>query len=279
MLKVGFWTLTAVSMVLTQTSSASPFADAVVDYNPGTGFATDWVSGAGITNASAALGMPSVQTVDPDPFWGGTFPVTPFSPAYLANQVVSIGTNGSLTVRFNTPILNTPGNPFGLDFIIYGNSGFMDVDWPNGLADDSGTLLGHNRGNSRVSVSADGSTYYSLQSSLAPMVDVLFPTDGQGTFGLPVNPALTGASFANLSLAQIRALYAGSAGGAGYDLGWAVDGGGQPVSLGSVQYVRVEVLNGVAEIDGFAVVPEPATWTLLGLAGAAGLGWRRRRRS
>jgi hypothetical protein len=67
-----------------------------------------------------------------------------------------------------------------------------------------------------------------------------------------------------LTLAQIRALYQGSAGGTGFDLSWARDAAGQAVNLPSVNFVRIEVLDGHAEIDGLAVVPEPASWILLG---------------
>ena len=108
------------------------------------------------------------------------------------------------------------------------------------------------------------------------MVDGLFPTDGQGTFGVPLNPALTRADFANLTLAQIRALYAGSAGGMGYDLSWAQNSQGQSVAVNNIQFVRIDVLDGRAEIDAIVAVPEPAAWALAGTA--LGLGFLSRRR-
>jgi hypothetical protein len=80
-----------------------------------------------------------------------------------------------------------------------------------------------------------------------------------------------------LDLTGIRALYAGSAGGAGFDLAWAMDGNNQSVSLSSVDYVRLDVLDDgtPAYIDAISAVPEPAAWTLA-LAGA-GLFLLRRR--
>jgi len=63
--------------------------------------------------------------------------------------------------------------------------------------------------------------------------------------------------FAGLNAAQIRALYYGSAGGTGYDLSWAQDANGQPVKLPEINYVRVEVLSGKSEVDGFASVFVP----------------------
>src|SRR5688500_17822144 len=113
------------------------FATSVISYNPGSGFVS------GYTDATTALGSPSVQTVDPDPVWEGTFPVDPFGPPYLANQVVSLGAGGSLTVQFSTPIVNNPVNPFGRDFSIFGNTGFI-MDFDTFTA--TGGLFGNNSG-------------------------------------------------------------------------------------------------------------------------------------
>jgi hypothetical protein len=236
---------------------AASYADSVVAYVPGT-------AAQGFTNAAAALGEPSRST--PGQFGG---PVDPFNPPYLADQVVSIGAGGSLTVGFSTPILNAPGHPFGLDFIIYGNAGFVitNGNYSGGGITD-GSLFGANPGTTRVSVSADNINYFQLDPARAPVVDTLFPTDGSGSFDLPVNPQLSQNDFAGLGLAGIRSLYNGSAGGSGFDLAWAQDANGQSVALPEVRFIRVDVLSGVAEIDGVAapgVVPEPAPWLLLGL--------------
>ncbi|MCL5096040.1 MAG: hypothetical protein M1608_00590 [Candidatus Omnitrophica bacterium] len=251
---------------------ATPFADQVVAYQPGTGYTKEYGTDLGYTNAAAALGQPSRQTVDPTPVFGGTFPVDPFSPPYLRDQLVSLGEGGSLTVQFNTPIYNDPIHPYGLDFIIFGSAGFLitNGDYTGGGVTD-GSLLGNLNGASRVSVSEDNITYYSLNPAFAPAVDGNYPTDGNGDFTMPVNPALGQSDFSGSNLAAIRALYAGSAGGAGYDLAWAQDAQGNSVDLSRIQYARVDVLTGHAEIDGFAAVaavPEPSV-TLLGLVGTA----------
>jgi hypothetical protein len=235
------------------------FASSVIFYNPGTGAA------AGYNDATTALGMPSTFTNDPN-FPG---PVDPFDPPYLTSQIVSIGAGGSLTVQFGAPILNSPANPFGLDFIVYGNAGFAYSDFNAGIT--GGDLFGAaTPGSTRVSVSADNVTYFTLDTSLAPTVDTYFPTDGAGTFGFPVDPSrANAASFNGMNLNQIRSQYAGSAGGTGFDLDWARDASGIAVPLDAINFVRVEVLSGKAEIDGLAAVPEPSTWALLGLGAGA----------
>lgn len=264
--------LAAAGLFLTSTVHAGYYADAVIGYNSGTGFSS------GYTDPSTALGEPS--RVTPGAFGG---PVTPFDPAYLSGQMVSVGAGGFLTLQFNTAIQNRAGNPFGIDFIVFGNSFFNVTNEYDeffniiGTARTDGLVVGNNTGATRVSVSQDGVTYYQLNLSLAPTVDGLHPTDGSGDFQKAVNPALTEANFNGLDLAGVRALYAGSGGGTGFDIAWAQDGNGQSVNLSSANFLRIDVDSGKSEIDGVAAVPEPATWMLL-VAGFGALGMMRRRR-
>ena len=246
------------------------FADSVVSYNSGTGFAP------GFTDPTAALGAPSQVT--PGDYGG---PVDPFDPPYLTSQIVSIGAGGSLTLQLDTPILNSASNPFGIDFIIFGNSFFeitndYDEDYnPIGTPATDGSLFGGS-GSTLVKVSADGVNWFTLNPALAPTVDGLFPTDGSGNPLLPVNPSLTSDDFSGQTLAGIESLYAGSAGGTGFDLAWAQDSNGDSVFLPSVDYVQIDVISGTSEIDAISVVPEPATCALL--FSGAGLLWLQRRR-
>src|SRR5438067_13590558 len=112
MSKVCF-VLASLGLFVSLTARAQ-YADAVISYSAGAGFSP------GFTNPAAALGEPSRLT--PGTFGG---PVDPFDPPYLSSQLVSIGAGGSLTVKFARPILNHPRNRFGIDFIIFGNSGFI----------------------------------------------------------------------------------------------------------------------------------------------------------
>lgn len=265
----------ALAGALLSTSTAhAQFATRVEAYEPGVGYAVEFGTNIPYTDSSTALGAPS--TVTPGEFGG---PVTPFAAPYLKEQLVSLGVGGSITVEFDTPIQNNPLNPFGLDFLIFGSAGFMDADWPNGVADASGSIFSQNLGETRVYVGNDPGNLYLLNPSLAPIVDGMFPTDGSGNFHLPVNPALDNASFANQTLVGIRALYAGSGGGTGFDLAWAVDGNNESVTLDSIRFVRVDVLSGRSEIDAFSavMVPEPST-IVLAVCGGLALIFRRRSR-
>jgi hypothetical protein len=184
--------------------------------------------------------------------------------------VVTIGTGGSLTVSFAVPILNDPNNPYGRDFQIFGNSFFVLA--PPSFTTATGAIGGNQTGNATVSVSSDGVKFYTVENpSLTPVVDGAFPTDGQGNFSLPVDPSLSPSAFAGKTLEQVRQLYNGSGGGTSFDISWATDEFGARVNLGSIQFVRIDVLSGKADIDGFAaVVPEPTT-TALATLGALGL--------
>lgn len=236
--------------VLVPLFSHAQFADAVISYNSGTGFA------AGYTNPSAALGAPAS---------GGS--VTPFAPPFSKIQLVSIGAGGEITLQLDTPILNDPSAPYGINFILFANEFFVQ---------SGGTVNGlfYHLASALVQVSPDDSTWFTLNPALAPQPGQLFPTDGSGNPQVPVNPSLTLADFNGQNLAGIRSLYHGSAGGAGYDLAWAQDAHGNSVNLASADYIRIEVQSGVVDLDAVSVVPEPAAWELI--AAGAALLWRRR---
>ena len=206
MKKILFVSLALAGWIL-NAHAADGYANSVVSYNPGVGY------DPGYTNAVAALGEPA--RVTPGAYGG---PVDPFDPPYLPSQLVSIGEGGSLTVKFKTPILNHPHNPFGVDFIIFGNSFFVvtnDFDFTTfqwvGTPATDGSMFANNPGANRVSVSRDGKIFYVLNPALAPVVDGLFPTDGRGNFHKPVNPIFTQDDFSGLTLDDIRFLYNGSA--------------------------------------------------------------------
>jgi len=233
--------------LVTVMSAPGNYAGRVVHHEPSTATSTS------LTNPVVVLGEPSRVTDDPDPVWGGLWPVNPFGGPYLADQILQLDTGASLTVEMQRPVLNDPENPYGMDFLVFGNAFFqLNSDWTT----TSGFLGGANEGSTRISVSADGQTFYALNPALASVVDTWFPTDGQGDFGMPVNPVLGAEDFAGRNLTGVRQLYDGSGGGTGYDVSWAVDEQGTSVHLPWVRFVRFEQADDQAQLDAVSgVVP------------------------
>lgn len=238
---------------------AAPYAASVVSYTPGAG------TNANFQNPASALGEPSR-------FTPGSFPgaVTPFQSAFLPSQLVQVGRGGSLIVSFNQPITNNAANPFGVDFIVFGNAFLPDTNFPAGVSDGSISAEGGD-----IDVSADGVTWFRVATNAA---DGLFPTLGYSDltdpyaptagsvladFTKPVDPNFT--IPAGTTFAQIVAGYNGSGGGFGVDIASS--------GLTSVNFVRISVdttAQFVPEIDGFAVVPAPGAGTLFAIFALAG---------
>lgn len=258
--------------------AADPWADHVVEYIQGTGVGNDWVTGNPINNPLMALGQPTRYTGDAATFGG---PTSPFSSAYRDHEVVTIGAGGSLTLRFDEPVVDHPLNPYGIDLIVFGNSFYtlLGAFGPDGVASsdfpDDGGL---------IEVSANGVDYVSVSGSAdrpfptVGYLDVVDPsTSVAGTvlsdFTKPVDPSFDPTG---LNTAQIITGYNGSGGGFGIDLA--------PTGLAAISYIRFTNPVGsltTPEIDAVAdvaAVPEPATLGMLALA-ALGLARRTRRQS
>ena len=262
----------AVAGALACGASASPWATEVISYSPGATAAPDF------DNPQTALGVPTRFTGEN--VFGGQFAsvVSPFSPPFGTDEIVSIGEGGHLTVRFDSPIRNDPSNPFGVDLIVFSNAGFVGT----GTVGDPPAMFGV--GSAQIEVSRDGVDFFSLGD-----IDTsLFPTMGyrdggpfdsrRGTvrteFQTPVDPSLTLDDFAGLNLGQIRGLYGASGGGIPVDVAAAM--------LDEIYFVRLSVADDGdpttelrVNIDGFAVVPAPST---VGMLGLAAVGMLRRRR-
>lgn len=252
--------------------AADPWADQVIRYTPGAGITADFVTGALFNDPLAALGEPTrIASTD-------SFPsvVTPLNAPYRSYEVASIGFGGELVVKFDEPVTNDPGNPFGIDLLVFGNA-FFDGTFgfpfnPGGVATSVAAEGG------LIEVSADDIVYFAV----AGQADGLFPTNAYADvvdpyagpagalpadFTRPVDPAFNpiGKTFA-----QIIAGYAGSGGGLGVDIG--------PTGLSSISYVRITNPPGAAfipEIDALAdvaSVPEPAAWRMFFLGALILLG-------
>ncbi len=251
--------------LVTVRSAPGNYAGRVVQHEPLTATATT------LTNPVVVLGEPSRVTDDPDPLWGGLWPVNPFGGPYLQDQILQLEAGASLTVEMQRPVLNHPDNPHGIDFLVFGNAFFqLNGDWTT----TSGSLGGTNEGSTRISVSVDGQTFYVLDPTFAPLVDTWFPTDGQGDFGMPVNPVLGTEDFSGQDLAGVRLLYGGSGGGTGYDLSWAADELGASVELPWVRFVRFEQTEGRSQLDAVSAVHPHRTLFEDFSAAPADHGWQ-----
>ncbi len=255
----------ALSLVGAPYAAASPWAFEVIRYD-------DTGATVGYTDGTRALGAPSTDT--------GFGDVSLVNPAFATTQLVSVGVGGELVVKFQNPVTDDPGNPFGLDLIVFGNaffthpgtgiiSGFFDADLATiGVSQDDSTWF------DVPGVSADGlfPTHAFLDTSPPAGFDNASDGTVPSDFTRPVDPSLTVADdFTGLSFEDAVALYAGSGGGTGVDIA--------SVGLSSIQYVRIVANASTAEIDAFADVasaPEPAVAGLVVL-GLLALGGRLRR--
>ena len=92
-------------------------ATEVIEYLPGN-------ASAPFLDPQTTLGPPTRMSGIP-----GVLPstVTPFQPAFGAGELVTIGQGGRLTIAFDQPVTDDPGNPFGIDLLIFGNAFFIST--------------------------------------------------------------------------------------------------------------------------------------------------------
>lgn len=205
--------------------SDSPFATEVVDFESGKGAVP------GYDQPEASLGEPTRTT-------GGSFlteAVTPFQPPWLPNEIVSLGVGGFITVAFDHDVIDAPGNPHGIDLLVFGNAFCTDPSNPAGICGGM-----YSEGGS-IEVSLDG-----VDWRLVPGVsaDGIFPTIGwldagpydtapglePTDFTRPVDPAMA-SLITGRTHPEILEMYEGSGGGVGIDLA--------TVDLPAIRFVRI----------------------------------------
>lgn len=167
---------------------------------------------------------------------------TPLEPNQ--SSVFSFGWGGSITLGFDRPILDDPAHPGGYDFIVFGNALYQGGDAAFSHREPGYVEVGvdpEGRGEY-----GDGSQvrWYWLRGSPGPATIAGFPmalpdhdtpvygyadltpTDGSGNPLLPDDPHTPGIS-------------PGSAGGDAFDLAWAVDADGRPVTITRADFIRI----------------------------------------
>jgi len=187
--------------------------------------------------------------------------------------IVTLDTGAEIVVGFDHKVADDPGNPYGIDFIVFGNSIFESSGWVEPDTDMNEFYLKTptNIYAERITVSVaqdPNGPWYSFSGG--PYADTNFPTnafawDSSGDWSneldwlMPLDPNLSISDFDGLSVAAAIELYNGSAGGTGFDLKWldpddyaalAVD----PESGHRwIQYIKV-TSEEFGEVDAFADV-------------------------
>jgi hypothetical protein len=245
-------------------AAASPYATSWSSFVPGTG------GSATYADPAAALGSPTRFTGVQFGFPGA---VTPFNPPFDPGEIVSIGKGGSLVLGFDHDVQNRASNPFGVDFIVFGNWFYADG---GGFA--SGKFGARN---ATIEVSKNGSDWF-----LVPGAN---PTSGYATLGYSdlaspyeTSPGSVPTDFTKAvdpsfdpigkTYAEIVAGYNGSGGGTSVDF--------SATGLEFIRYVRLTNLSdspGSLNIDAIAAVPGPTTITASLFVIATLIAPRRRR--
>ncbi|MBP7933640.1 MAG: hypothetical protein KA354_03225 [Phycisphaerae bacterium] len=265
------------------------YAVEVVEYVEGTGVPKDWLVGIRFNNQVEVerplppLRRPTVDTTG-DGFNTGSpsqaVPVVPVNPPLRYYELVSVGEGGRLILKLGRPATDNPANPYGIDFIVFGNTFAViggTTPWRNG--DPNLTTLGTvmlSREPGKVSVSRTGppEAYDWHTFENGPYADDFAPTLGRrydpaapdpslGVWNLwwgqptdprvPLKPALTATRISGRTVAQAARLYGVSAGGVGFDLA--------AVGLDSALYVKIEnpIGSGLSpDIDAVAIVDAAA---------------------
>ncbi len=246
------------------------YASKVFEYVEGAGVGNDFITSDPFNDPDTALGRPTFDTTG-DGFnipLDEPVPLVAVNSAFRSFEMVSIGIGGHLTLTFDHPVQDDPCNPYGIDFIIFGNSFHISgggQPWANGDPNDtvvSGALFAEP---ALVSVSQDGMNWFTFFDG--PFADDFAPTLGRiydpknpelGEWWgqpteptRPLDPELMPANLGGLTVADAAEFYDGSAGGTGFDLA--------ALSLDWIQYVRIEPNgSGIPEIDAVADVAPAA---------------------
>ena len=217
------------------------FAVEVVDYVQGSNVPSDFISGELFNDPSVALGRPTLTTTGDGWFISLDTPVplVPTGPSFRSFEIVTVGNGGYLTLKFSHPVADDENNPYGVDFLIFGNSMQSGVAWRNGNPEDTVVGGGAHSEPGIVSVSQDGVTWYSFSDG--PYADGFAPTASYRWDSVndewseeldPTRPVDPEVDVDGMNMAEMIDAYEGSAGGTGFDLA--------DVGLDWIMYVRIE---------------------------------------
>lgn len=218
-------------------AAESPYGFRIVE------FESDPCFTSGYDFPETALGRPASQT--PADYGLLPVPLTPLMAAWGTGNIVSLcdyeDLPGYITIEFDHPVVDDPNNPWGLDFIVFGNSfySYGGADYLTGFENPTNAVVGDGMVAEPgiVEVSQDGTTWFTSPSWLD--ADAFAPTlgykldpenantnlfEGNKWWGAkadptyPVPPHGEGFIAQGTNLAQIATWYNGSAGGAAFDI-------------------------------------------------------------
>jgi len=215
----------------TPTAAESPYGWHVVSSNLST---TD----DSYDDVENVLGRPTAYMTGQ---WGG--PVSPYNPAWKEGELLTLeGEDDFVVIEFDHAVVDDPNNPFGLDFIVFGNAfgvGTTDAYYSQDMGPAGISFTGSGTPEEAlVEVSQDGQNWYAFNDGphgddFAPTLGFVYDDvapdttlySGNRWWGkmadacYPVDPSLSWASLQGLTLAEVAKRYNGSAGGTGFDIG------------------------------------------------------------
>jgi hypothetical protein len=150
---------------------SNDFAMELIAYNPGTGIATDWLSQELFNKPLNALDRPTIDTTGEGQFIPEeqVCPVNPVYSPFRSFELVCLGRQGSIILRFNRSVRDDVNNPYGTDFIVFGNAQQKignQQGWSNGNP-AAMTVIGAGICEAAVvSVSQDGIVWYSFTNDV-----------------------------------------------------------------------------------------------------------------
>jgi hypothetical protein len=229
---------------MTSVADTPRCATTVVRYTAGSG------AGGSYQNPASALGPPTRFTgvgIEPGA-------VTPFRPAFMPSEIVSIGRGGELVLAFDEPIFDDASHPFGVDLIVYGNAMCGDIAYPGGVA---GWVFAEG---GSIDLSIDGVTWFTVPNATADgglptlgWTDIAPYSTAPGTQptdpALPIDPQINAETIAGMSWPELLAVYGNSAGGTRIDL---ADAG-----MTAARFIRIRVAADAAsvpEVDAVVAV-------------------------
>jgi hypothetical protein len=263
--------LSALLLVFCSSSVHAQYGAAVISYDAGA------TPAAGFTTASAAVGEPERFTGE------GVFPgiVSPFSPPFRPNEIVSVGEGGHITLRLSHYALPQAVGP---EIGVFENVGLV-FNSTTGGAGPTAATFGDDR--AQVDVSADGLNWISLgniqfnipSNGYTDVTDPFATAPGSAPtdFHKPFTggaASFNGLPYSDSSGPDILELFAGSGGGTWLDI--------SSTGLSQVGFIRFSVADDFNvdsqlnfELDavsiangavGSPIVPEPAAAVLCFIA-------------